>query len=344
MADYMAYALGRGPRRGCSRCCSRPCATPRGSGRELDAGRRARRAGDRAEGRAHRGREGDGDRALRRARGRARRVRGAVRRVRRARGAARSRRWPTRWSCSRRRGASRGGSGIAAPARLRRRAGAVRRPGAHDLDVPFARGRATRRSRAIDDVLDPGLVAANPLDAWGTGIDADRIFRESLLAFARRPRGRGDRRSSSISRARVSRTTRATCRSRATSATRTTKPFCVLSNLASAVALEEAAYLRDRGIPVLGGHVVGARRVAGAARPSRRAGPPRSRRRPPPCADEVRDAVARAARDGRARSASSRALALLADYGVPRDAGARRVDRRRGRGRRGRGDRVPGRR
>ena len=33
----------------------------------------------------------------------------------------------------------------------------------------------------------------------------------------------------------------------------TTKPFCIVSNLASAVALEEAAYLREAGIPVLEG-------------------------------------------------------------------------------------------
>ena len=34
----------------------------------------------------------------------------------------------------------------------------------------------------IDVVLDPGLVADNPLDAWGTGIDADG-YRESFQAL-----------------------------------------------------------------------------------------------------------------------------------------------------------------
>ena len=53
---------------------------------------------------------------------------------------------------------------------------------AHDLDVPFA-AISDETRETIDGVLDPGLSAANPIDAWGTGHDADRIFRESLLAL-----------------------------------------------------------------------------------------------------------------------------------------------------------------
>ena len=49
----------------------------------------------------------------------------------------------------------------------------------------------SRRARRSQDTLDPGLEAANPLDAWGTGIDADRIFRECVPRAARRPRHRG---------------------------------------------------------------------------------------------------------------------------------------------------------
>src|SRR5207244_5782022 len=57
---------------------------------------------------------------------------------------------------------------------------------AHDLGVPLARISDATRER-IQAALDPGLVADNPLDAWGTGIDADRIFRESLVTLARDP-------------------------------------------------------------------------------------------------------------------------------------------------------------
>ena len=50
---------------------------------------------------------------------------------------------------------------------------------AHDLGVPFA-AMSRDTLAAIDDTLDPGLEAGNPLDAWGTGIDADRIFHECV--------------------------------------------------------------------------------------------------------------------------------------------------------------------
>jgi len=36
---------------------------------------------------------------------------------------------------------------------------------------------------ALDEVLDPGLTAENPLDGWGTGNDADEIFSACLLAL-----------------------------------------------------------------------------------------------------------------------------------------------------------------
>ena len=94
---------------------------------------------------------------------------------------SRSRRWQTRWSCSRPRRVSGGGRGIASVHDSGgERALFVDR--AHDLGVRFA-AISQRTVAAIDDTLDPGLEAANPLDAWGTGIDADRIFRESFLAL-----------------------------------------------------------------------------------------------------------------------------------------------------------------
>src|SRR5438552_10501745 len=53
---------------------------------------------------------------------------------------------------------------------------------ATEHDVPIA-SVSEATLRRIASTLDPGLEAANPLDAWGTGIDADRIFRESFAAF-----------------------------------------------------------------------------------------------------------------------------------------------------------------
>jgi acyl-CoA synthetase (NDP forming) len=122
---------------------------------------------------------------------------------------------------------------------------------ASDLGVPFAEV-SDATLKAIDDTLDPGLEAANPLDAWGTGIDADRIFRESFLALA------ADDDTAAM--AFVVDLTRqgepydeGYLQIAKDVWDATTKPFCVLSNLASAVEPQEATILRDHGIPVLEG-------------------------------------------------------------------------------------------
>jgi acetate---CoA ligase (ADP-forming) len=126
---------------------------------------------------------------------------------------------------------------------------------AADLGVPFANISDATTAR-IQAALDPGLEAANPLDAWGTGIDADAIFIESLralhddddtaaLALVVDLTRQGEPHDEGY--LHVAREAFAS----------TTKPFCVLSNLASAVATEEAALLRDHGIPVLEGTASG---------------------------------------------------------------------------------------
>ena len=252
MADYMAYALGLET----TRVLALLLETVRDPERfraALAASRRARHPGGGAEGRSHRGVEGDGDRALGRARGRARRVRGAVRRVRRARGARRSTRWPTRSSCSPPAPACGRGRGIATRPRLGRGAGAVRRPGRRPRRAVRARSPTQTRA-AIEDTLDPGLAADQP---------ARRL-------------GHRDRRRPDLPRVRSSRCTRTrTPRSLAfvVDLTRqgepydegylqvakdvfaaTTKPFCIVSNLASAVALEEAALPARCGHPGARGH------------------------------------------------------------------------------------------
>ena len=184
---------------------------------------------------------------------------------------------------------------------------------AADLDVPFAR-ISDATTRRIQAVLDPGLEAANPLDAWGTGIDADRIFIEcfhalhddpdtAALAFVVDMTRQGE--PHDVGYLHVAREVFAS----------TTKPFCILSNLASAVANDEAGMLRDGGIPVLEGTASGLTALSHLL--AYREG----RARPPvepldPVADEVRDRW-------RARLSSGGDLneldgfALLADYGLP---------------------------
>jgi acyl-CoA synthetase (NDP forming) len=184
---------------------------------------------------------------------------------------------------------------------------------AHDLGVRFA-AISQRTVAAIDDALDPGLEAANPLDAWGTGIDADRIFRESFIVLHDDPDTAAMAFVVDLTRQgepydegylQVAREVWEA----------TTKPFCVLSNLASAVALEEAAYLRDLGIPVLEGTSSGlvALRALLAHRDVRARAVATT---PAPVPDEVRARWRERLATG-GEFGELEGLALLADYGVP---------------------------
>jgi acyl-CoA synthetase (NDP forming) len=184
---------------------------------------------------------------------------------------------------------------------------------ASDEGVPFARISEATVAR-IQDVLDPGLVAANPLDAWGTGIDADRIFREAFAALSDDPDVAAMAFVVDLTRQgephdegylQIARDAFAA----------TAKPFCVLSNLASAVANDEAHLLRDAGIPVLEGTTSGLRALRHllderAFRERAPVVPPR------PVADAVRDRWRERLATGRGVT-ELEGLALLADYGVP---------------------------
>ncbi len=184
---------------------------------------------------------------------------------------------------------------------------------AHDLGVPFAQISGHTLAR-IEDVLDPGIEAANPLDAWGTGIDADAIFRASFRALADDPdtaavafvvdlTRQGEPYSEGY--LQVARETWDA----------TPIPFCLVSNLASAVANEEASILRNAGIPVLEGtdsglralrhllHDAGHRRLPALAAPD-------------PVAEAVRERWRTRLADD-APLSEQEGLAMLADYALP---------------------------
>jgi acyl-CoA synthetase (NDP forming) len=179
--------------------------------------------------------------------------------------------------------------------------------------VPLAQISPTTRA-ALQDTLDPGLVAENPLDGWGTGIDADRIFRESFqllhddpdtaaVAFVVDLTLQGEPYDESY--LGVSRDVFAA----------TTKPFCVLSNLGNAVERREAAILREGGIPVLEGTESGLRALghllADGARRGRTPAVP-----PAPVPDEVRERWRTRLTAG-GEVSELEGLQLLEDYGVP---------------------------
>jgi acyl-CoA synthetase (NDP forming) len=107
----------------------------------------------------------------------------------------------------------------------------------------------------IAAVLDPGLEPANPVDAWGTGRDAEDVFVECLDALAQDPaigvlafcfdltaEEKPDYAYSSAA---------------FTVAERTEKPLAVLANLSTTVDPVQAGRLREGGVPVLEGTETG---------------------------------------------------------------------------------------
>ena len=121
---------------------------------------------------------------------------------------------------------------------------------AAELNVPFAPISQATADR-LTAVLETGLAPANPLDAWGTGRDAEPLFAECLSAMAADPAVAavalavdlvpeldGDQ---SYPQAVL------------TAASGTTKPVAVLAGLPAAVDPVAAAGLRARGVPVLEG-------------------------------------------------------------------------------------------
>ena len=121
---------------------------------------------------------------------------------------------------------------------------------AEELGVPFAEIGADTLGR-LSEILDPGLVPANPLDVWATGAETRELFGASLAALADDPAVAalalavdlvheldGDD-SYPLALLDV--------------AHRTGKPLAVLSNLSSAIDLQVAGQLRNAGIPVLEG-------------------------------------------------------------------------------------------
>ena len=125
---------------------------------------------------------------------------------------------------------------------------------AEQLRVPFAAiSEATRQRLAA--VLEPGLPPTNPLDAWGTGNDADQIFATCIQALLEDP-------ATAALALNLDLTTEPTPDTSYTglaiaAAASTTKPVAVLSNLTSAADPTEAATLRAAGVPVLEGTATG---------------------------------------------------------------------------------------
>jgi acyl-CoA synthetase (NDP forming) len=188
---------------------------------------------------------------------------------------------------------------------------------AHLIDVAAEQGvRLASISEGtrgrLEELLDPGLPAVNPLDAWGTGKDYERVFAECMRALL------GDPDTAALAFAidlsgedlepgytRLAMEVRAEA----------DKPFAVLSNLRSAVDNSRAGELRDAGIPVLEGTATGlsAFRALFDLRDHRELPPVVQ---PSGVPDEVRERWRARLRE-RQPWTELDGLRLIADYGIP---------------------------
>ena len=120
--------------------------------------------------------------------------------------------------------------------------------------VPFAR-ISDSTVRRLESVIEPGLPAVNPLDAWGTGNDAESIYAECMrtllddddtaaLAFVVDLTTQDPREGGYVG---VAKEIHAETR----------KPFAVLSNLRAAIDPVDARSIRDAGVPILEGTATG---------------------------------------------------------------------------------------
>jgi len=162
----------------------------------------------------------------------------------------------------------------------------------------------TNTTERIAAVLDPGLEPANPIDAWGTGRDAEMVFAECLQALAddpvvgavafcvdltpeEEPDGAYSNAALGVAR-------------------RTEKPVMVLGNLASTIDPYQAGLLRESGIPVLEGTETGLQAIRHLLDHHRRCLVP-----------DLIDRMSEVADPSPGRGGELAALEILAAYGIP---------------------------
>jgi acyl-CoA synthetase (NDP forming) len=118
---------------------------------------------------------------------------------------------------------------------------------AAEVGVRFADISESTRS-AIAESLEPGLPAVNPLDAWGTGNDSDRIFGECMTALLHDDDTAALALVVDLKHDEPDASYAPLIKRIAQS---TTKPVAVVSNLSSAIDTPTAAEIRAARVPVL---------------------------------------------------------------------------------------------
>jgi acyl-CoA synthetase (NDP forming) len=176
---------------------------------------------------------------------------------------------------------------------------------AHDVGVEFA-SLSPQSLSAIEDLLDDGLVATNPLDVWGKGADTRSLFRACLQVIIDDP-------AVAVTALAVDLVTEfdgdtAYPDAVLDVAAETGAPLAVLTSVPSAIDADTAQRLRTNGVPVLEGF------RSGLAALGHLAGWPLEIERVAPPVDRDRQ------RRWHARLNDwnpGLAFELLADYGVP---------------------------
>jgi acyl-CoA synthetase (NDP forming) len=107
--------------------------------------------------------------------------------------------------------------------------------------------------------LDPGLAPINPLDAWGTGNEAERIYRDCLLALDADPAVGLNVLAVDLYPSELEDSTYVNVA--LALQPQLTKPLVFLSNLAASLGPVQAARLRAAGLPVLMGTENGVRAI-----------------------------------------------------------------------------------
>jgi acetate---CoA ligase (ADP-forming) len=182
---------------------------------------------------------------------------------------------------------------------------------ASDLGVPLARP-SEETLRRVAAWLEPGLPAVNPLDAWGTGNDAYRIFLECSRYLVHDP-DTGAFAYVVDLHSEEAHWNHAWVAERVWAST--DKPFAVVCGLASAIQRSAAAHLRSAGVPVLEDVASGLRAFGNLfERRDARALPPLDPPDPPP--ENVRRYWREALAAGGGLPETD-ALRMLADYGIP---------------------------
>jgi len=209
---------------------------------------------------------------------------------------------------------------------------------AAELNVPFAPIGQTTAGR-LAAVLEPGLTPANPLDAWGSGRDAEPLFAECLSAMAADPAVAAV--ALAVDLVPELDDDQSYPQAVLTAASGTIKPVAVLAGLPAAVDPVAAARLRAGGVPVLEGtrsgllalrHLLDHAAPADPPPPAARPAPPPQAARPAPPPQAARPAGPpgpapadpQSARRQRwapvlaeGRLSGAVLLDLLRDYGIP---------------------------